>query len=206
MRIFTKASRRIRDNLDIKNNKLAWQIKSGKEINISEEIFEYITENYSRVNEKVEVGILYLAKDEKGEIRVRKAIDSSIKRLKSGNNEDDADECVDISEMNDQEILETLCNFYNGTSYGNLGDHFDLDAIDWKTGGDGSAKITGYGTINGHKASYGMENTCFYQETDNCCFNDIAEYDSYTSEEYGYSQFFIKNSAGGRLVTITIWE
>jgi hypothetical protein len=51
-----------------------------------------------------------------------------------------------------------------------------------------------------------MTHGCFYQSSDDCWNNEIAEYDSNPFPEAGYSQIYVRNSDGLPLITITIWD
>lgn len=54
--ILAKAAERMGKHLSIENNRFKWDIKSGKDVRVSENIFEYITEYWKRNNEKLQTG------------------------------------------------------------------------------------------------------------------------------------------------------
>lgn len=66
-----KAAERMEKHLSIENNRFKWDIKSGKDVRVSENIFQYLTRIWKDNNKKLQTGAYEIWQHENGRYLVR---------------------------------------------------------------------------------------------------------------------------------------
>ncbi|WP_319591562.1 hypothetical protein [uncultured Draconibacterium sp.] len=204
--IYNEAVERMNEHLIINNGKLQWDILKGQDINISEEIFIYMTTNYNHLNERIDMNEVMVAFDNNSQLRIilENGVSKKDDIIKLKYVPIPVDELIDLDGLSFSEIIDVLIEFYDLNNGGNLAYHFDLYSVNWNTNGMGDASISGYGTINGTEYSYYMCNACYYQDSYDCWANEIG---SSSSTDYAdRTHYYIKNIAGLPLITITEYK
>jgi hypothetical protein len=78
---YLEAYSRVMEHVSIKQNLMTWEIKSGHEVNISEELFSYISNYLENVNKNIKIGKLKVYKIN-GKIEIYRNKVSGLVRLK----------------------------------------------------------------------------------------------------------------------------
>lgn len=69
--ILAKAAERMGKHLSIENNRFKWDVENGKEVRVSENIFEYLISIWKDNNEKLQIGKYEIWQHEIGRYFVR---------------------------------------------------------------------------------------------------------------------------------------
>ena len=206
--IYGKAVARFYEHVYIDNGKYAWNLERGTDINVSEDIYQYIIFSLTKANQLIEQQKAIVFIDENGKIQFSRLnydkIYGAVRMTQKDFNED-WDGPKDISQMNSQEILDLIVSMTQnfGEVQGRMEDYFDMSSINWKTNSAGDASISGHGTINGKETTWYMANPAYYlEDQSNTDFNNFAIDDV---EDYSdRTIYFIRNPSGLPLMSYQI--
>ncbi len=203
--IYRRARDRFHKTVLLKKNKLIWSVVDGKQLNISNDIFNSLVESYKNINERIEKNelIAYIDSEDQVRITISTKKIGFILRLKSGYEGDPNSTSVDYGN-NEQDNLNQLVDFYNAAQSGNMADYFNGSSIDWSGNMMGDIYVSGQGYINGNYASYYISNGCsqWPDGSYNCPGNDICSYDldSYSDRDV----YKVLDCSGLPLITIQV--
>ena len=210
--ILRKANSRAYEHIKLKKDGfLELNINSGKEIKISEELFDYVVNNLENTNKNIREGKLTPYLDDEKKIRFRRPTEHNINgiaRLKNGNIEGDSDSRYNPSEHSDNENLEWLLGLYNSNQYGDMVEFMDMENTNWSANSMGIYSTGGYGTLNGQKAHYRILNNCAGWTDPYACDANYIAYTTYITYSSGSiaSHLIIRNPYGDPIATITTYR
>ncbi|MFR6543099.1 MAG: hypothetical protein ACLUPL_11210 [Butyricimonas virosa] len=159
---YLRAFERMKAHLKLKDGALVWNIKNGDELNISENIFEYVTGWWSRQNEKLNSGDYKLEIQENGYYIVPIKVEKEPLQSRVGQY------LIRGQHRYNMNILKQLCEnvrFGNSLSYyiENLWDATLFNPNLYY----GSTSTLG-------RWSYNCDNACFYVSSVDCSYNQIS--------------------------------
>lgn len=144
---YLEAYSRFSRHVVVKRQKIVWDIQSGSDINISEDLFAYIKVYLDEVNAGVENGLLKVV-IERGVVRVFKKTVSGLVWLKSANESTGCDQVnfAGSSQSVGEGIVDAM-NCFNNGSY-SIEDLFDLNSYNFSIT---NRDVSGYFTMGGYK-------------------------------------------------------
>ena len=182
---YLEAYSRFSKHVVIKKQKLIWNINSGSEINISKDLFQYISNYLNNINREIDKGKLSVFLEE-GEIRIFKKTNSGLLRLKSAN---ESDGCNPVNfGASSQEIGEAIINAFNCFSSGSYSTEelFDLSSGNFSII---NMQASGTFSMGGYTYYWGFTDITaggannIYNEI---CSNDREQYGSMTVDMLRY--------------------
>jgi hypothetical protein len=186
----------------LENGLLTWNVKSGNEINVSDQIFDYMIFNLKQVNQNIIQKNIFAYKDSDGNIRYGSYNNlNRLKRLKSGNNEDDEFEPINLGGSS-ADNASNLGSLFEGDDLvgQNLTDVIDMESASWKTNSMGWTSSSGNAFINGYNVQYTIMDNCAYYGSSDCGYNDIVYIDR-EETPYGYIDI-ARNSYGDPVISV----
>lgn len=202
--IYLPAFNRLFRHSRIENNQIVLDVTSGKQVRISENIFEYVRESFELQN------------------KTARETKRKIKRLNSGYAWENQTKSKSLSKTDSGIVLKRgehpqnfikLSKLYNNIPSGNhLSDYINFKYSDMQGNGVGDVSI--YATMNAleylgkgfenYFPSYYCCNACAYQSSFKCEFNIVTDYsyNIYTENNIDVSYASIRNPNRLPLVTI----
>jgi len=184
---YLEAYGRFMKHATILNNKLHFSIKRGSQINISENLYNYISSYLETVNQKINRGKLVVF-EENGEIKIVDKRRLHLVRLKSGDEgdaettpiPDPIDFCADEQDVGD-EFVDAFSSFINDQSASyNTNDYFDTNSGGFSIT---DMQASGSFTSGGYTYDWGFTDITAggTNNLDNSiCTDDVEHYDSET--------------------------
>lgn len=150
---YLEAYKRFTHHVTINKGKMNWNINSGSDINISENLFKYIINYLNGINKEVDNGKLIVL-EEDGEIKILRKTEFEILRLKSSGNESTPINSVNFGGSS-QSIGEQIINAFNYFSNGSYSTEelFDLSSGNFSTT---NMQSSGTFTMGGFTYSWGF--------------------------------------------------
>ncbi len=202
--ILKKATDRVYEHVKLENGYLYLNV-NAKQLNINDNLFDYINDNIKNTNKKVKSGRLSISLDDNGMLKYefpeRNNLLRNLVRLKSGTAESPGDK-VSLKGSSDAIILTKILQLFREGKEVNLTEAFDT-TNGWDPRGWHQTK-TGYAYVNGKLCKYVIQNNCTYSGDDSCGYNTLTKYDSYSYSNGNVEKMTImKNSRGEPVITIT---
>ena len=148
--IYVQARSRFEKMIFLIDGNMQWDIQSGSEIDISENIFEYIILNYENIKEQITIGNILVYEDYLGNVQFK----FNESRLKVIQTEKQKPEGVDLTETNErvaQAVDRLMDQFELGGPGGGayqMSDFFDMNYSGFQGDGMGFVTYTLFGYID----------------------------------------------------------
>ena len=165
---------RFNSKVDLVNGFLKVKIKKGKDINISEQLFEKFSNSVRQTNQDVKDGKYKLSKED-GNILIVTGLNINNSRLKSGGNDDR----VQLNKPSQEvgiDMIDAYKILVNGPSsgYGSLNDWINMASGGFNTN---VYLKSGPFTFQGYNYTWMVSDYCtFYGQPQNCWANQIASF------------------------------
>lgn len=178
VKTYLPAFERMKRYLYVENNRLCWDVVSGAELNISENIYDYVVSCWEGMNQQLEEG--------EGELELYKGyyrisyenVDNSQGEEVISRSDGDPVVVYGHHSYNMSVLFEITWDVYWNHDYGNLKNHLDLPNSIFRPDGIGGVRVDGEIPVSGSQYyGYYCANACAYMEGDrkfDCEFNDIV--------------------------------
>lgn len=203
VKTYLPAFERMKRYLYVKDNRLRWDVVSGAELNISENIYDYVVERWEGMNRQLEEsgGTLELYNDY---YRIAYENVDNSRILKDINQKGLPVLKIEAHKTNMSILFEISWRVYKFHYYRNLKDHIDIKNSDFRGDGIGGMRIDGtVGTGGGNYYGYFCCNACAFMdgfEKYACEFNNINTWNRIPGAELWYFQ--VENQQGLPLIAL----
>lgn len=159
-KIYLQARSRFEEHVSILDGTIQWDVQSGLEINISENIFEYIVMGYENIKDQIILGNIVAEIDHTGKV-LFKFNETKLKVIQTEKQKPEGVDLTDTDENVAREVdrlMDQFERFGPGGGAYQMSDFFDMNNPNFKGDGMGFITYTIFGYIDGKRVKITLLN------------------------------------------------